>query len=193
MIKVGMIGLGGMGRPVAECIARAGFPLVVADLRPEPVSDLVAAGAGAAATPAEVAARSDIVIASLPSNEASEEVALGPDGVLAGGERRRCLRRYQHHLARADPAGCRTCGCLRRRCARCSGERRRAATPGWRSHGDGWRRGGDILPCRAGAQGLRQHRVPRGRHRSGGDGQARQQPDHGPATRRLRSKACCSA
>ncbi|MCY4588977.1 MAG: NAD(P)-dependent oxidoreductase [Alphaproteobacteria bacterium] len=83
-MKVGMIGLGGMGRPVAECILRAGFPLVVADLRQEPVAALTAAGASSAASPARVAELSDVVIASLPSNAASEEVALGPDGVLAG-------------------------------------------------------------------------------------------------------------
>ena len=85
-MKVGTIGLGGMGGPIAECILRAGHEVTVADLRPERVAILAAAGATAAATPAEVAAASDIVIASLPSNAASEEVALGPDGALAGAK-----------------------------------------------------------------------------------------------------------
>ena len=83
-MNVGMIGLGGMGRPVAECILKAGFGLAVADLREEAVRDLVNLGARAAGTPREVASAADIVVASLPSNEASEEVALGEDGVLAG-------------------------------------------------------------------------------------------------------------
>ena len=83
-MKIGMIGLGGMGKPIAECIRRQDFPLTVTDLRQEPVDDLVRAGASAASSPAEVASQADIVIASLPSNAASEEVALGPDGVLAG-------------------------------------------------------------------------------------------------------------
>lgn len=85
-MKVGMIGLGGMGKPIAECIARAGLPLTVRDLRAGPVQELVAAGAVAASSPAEVAACSDVVIASLPTNAASEEVALGADGVLAGAK-----------------------------------------------------------------------------------------------------------
>jgi 3-hydroxyisobutyrate dehydrogenase-like beta-hydroxyacid dehydrogenase len=85
-MKVGMIGLGGMGKPIAECILRTGFELTVADLRPEQVAALVNAGAASAKTPAEVAEASDIVIASLPSNAASEDVALGPNGVLAGAK-----------------------------------------------------------------------------------------------------------
>ena len=85
-MKVGMIGLGGMGKPIAECILRERFDLTVADLRQGQVDALVSAGAKSAQTPAELAAASDIVIASLPSNAASEEVALGPDGVLAGAK-----------------------------------------------------------------------------------------------------------
>ena len=81
-----MIGLGGMGKSIAECILNAGFELTVADLRERPVQDLVGLGAGSASTPREVASASDIVVASLPSNEASEEVALGADGVLAGAK-----------------------------------------------------------------------------------------------------------
>ena len=85
-MKVGMIGLGGMGKPVAECILRGGFYLTVADLRQGQVDALVSAGAKSAKTPAEIAAVSDIVVSSLPSNAASEEVALGPNGVLAGAK-----------------------------------------------------------------------------------------------------------
>ena len=85
-MNVGMIGLGGMGRHVAECILNAGFTLTVADLRERPVQELVELGARSAGTAREVASASDIVVASLPSNEASEAVALGPDGVLAGAK-----------------------------------------------------------------------------------------------------------
>ena len=81
-----MIGLGGMGKSIAECILNAGFELTVADLRAKPVSDLVNLGARPASTPSEVASAADIVVASLPSNEASVEVALGTDGVLAGAK-----------------------------------------------------------------------------------------------------------
>ena len=75
-----------MGRHLAECILNAGFELTVADLRQRPVRDLVDLGAKAAVTPREVASASDIVVASLPSNEASEQVALGADGALAGAK-----------------------------------------------------------------------------------------------------------
>ena len=83
-MKVGFIGLGGIGKPMATCIARAGFELTVNDLREQPLKDLEQHGARIAPTAREVASASDIVLASLPSNEASEEVALGADGVLAG-------------------------------------------------------------------------------------------------------------
>ena len=85
-MNVGMIGLGGMGKSLAECMLNAGFTLTVADLRPRPVQELATLGAKAARTAREVASASDIVVASLPSNEASQEVALGTDGVLAGAK-----------------------------------------------------------------------------------------------------------
>ena len=85
-MKVGFIGLGGIGKPMAINVARAGFELTVCDLREGPVNELTTLGATAAASPREVATSSDIILASLPSNEASIEVALGPKGVLAGTE-----------------------------------------------------------------------------------------------------------
>ena len=87
-MKVGFIGLGGIGKPMATCIARSGFELTVNDLREQPLKDLERHGARVVRTSREVASASDIVLASLPSNEASEEVALGADGVLAGASGR---------------------------------------------------------------------------------------------------------
>ena len=87
MVKVGMVGLGGMGKAIAINIAKAGFEFTVADLREEPLKELKENGASIADSPRDVAAAADIVLASLPSNEASEKVALGPDGVLAGSKR----------------------------------------------------------------------------------------------------------
>ena len=86
MVKVGMVGLGGMGKAIAINIAKAGFEFSVADLREEPLKELKENGASIADSPRDVAAAADIVLASLPSNEASEKVALGPDGVLAGSK-----------------------------------------------------------------------------------------------------------
>ncbi len=85
-MRVGFIGLGGIGKPMAINVARAGFELTVHDLRDQPVRELREQGAGVAGSAAEVAAASDIVLASLPSNAASLDVALGSDGVLAGAE-----------------------------------------------------------------------------------------------------------
>ena len=85
-MNVGFVGLGGMGKPMAVNILKAGFQLTVNDIREKPVRELVQLGAKAGASPKEVAASSNIVLTSLPSIEASEEVALGNNGVLAGAK-----------------------------------------------------------------------------------------------------------
>ncbi len=85
-MKVGMVGLGGMGKAIAINIAKAGFEFTVNDIREAPVRELEGLGAKVASSPREVAGASDIVLVSLPSNEASEQVALGPDGALAGSK-----------------------------------------------------------------------------------------------------------
>lgn len=85
-MKVGFIGLGGIGKPMAINVAKAGFELTVHDLRGQPLEELRQHAARVAANAREVAAASDIVLASLPSNEASSDVALGTDGVLAGAK-----------------------------------------------------------------------------------------------------------
>lgn len=84
MERVGFIGLGNMGGAIAERIRLAGFPLVVYDKRPEAAGPLVAQGVTLAASPAEVARASDVVLTSLPAPPDVEAVALGDDGVLAG-------------------------------------------------------------------------------------------------------------
>jgi 3-hydroxyisobutyrate dehydrogenase-like beta-hydroxyacid dehydrogenase len=89
-MAVGFIGLGTMGAPMARNIIKHGHELIVADIQPASVAALVAAGAAAAATPREVAARSEIVITMLPDAPDVERVALGADGVVAG-IRRDCV------------------------------------------------------------------------------------------------------
>ena len=83
-MNVGFIGLGTMGAPMARNILKKGHRLIVADVVPEAVASLAAAGATAAATPRDVAAASDIVITMLPDAPDVERVALGPDGIVAG-------------------------------------------------------------------------------------------------------------
>jgi len=82
---IGFIGLGVMGAPMAGHLARAGHPLTLLDANAEIARDLASTlGATAVATPAEVAARSDIVITMLPNGSVVQQVALGEQGLLQG-------------------------------------------------------------------------------------------------------------
>lgn len=81
---VGFIGLGTIGGPMARNIVGKGFPLVVFDLDQRKVADLLALGAQARATAAEVAAASDITITMVPDAPDVEKVALGAGGILDG-------------------------------------------------------------------------------------------------------------
>ena len=82
---IGFIGLGVMGAPMAGHLARAGHPLTLLDANADTARDLAATlGAKAASTPAEVAARSDIVITMLPNGSVVQQVALGEQGLLQG-------------------------------------------------------------------------------------------------------------
>jgi hypothetical protein len=81
---VGFVGLGQMGGPMTRRLLAAGHGLVVHDVRREAVEGLVAAGAKPAASPAEVAARAEMVLVSLSTPEVVREVALGPDGLIRG-------------------------------------------------------------------------------------------------------------
>src|SRR5579862_8262854 len=80
---IGFIGLGNMGRPMAANLCRKGFPVRVYDVNPVPVAALVALGARAGASVADVAQASDVVITMLPSSAIVEQVVAGVDGVLA--------------------------------------------------------------------------------------------------------------
>ena len=88
-MDIGFIGLGKMGFPMARRLVEAGHALVVFDQRKEAVDKLVALGAKAAASPKEVADRAETVLASLPSLQASLEVATGAGGVIEGSKVRR--------------------------------------------------------------------------------------------------------
>jgi 2-hydroxy-3-oxopropionate reductase len=84
MLTVGYIGLGLMGKSIARNIRKAGFPLVVHNRSRNAVEELVAEGAKAAGSPAEVAAQVDVVFTSLPDTPDVENVVLGERGILAG-------------------------------------------------------------------------------------------------------------
>ncbi len=83
-MKVGFIGLGTMGASMASNIQKAGFELVVNDIRREAAAPHLAAGATWADTPRKVGEASDVVLTSLPAPPDVELVALGAEGLLAG-------------------------------------------------------------------------------------------------------------
>jgi 3-hydroxyisobutyrate dehydrogenase-like beta-hydroxyacid dehydrogenase len=83
-MDIGFIGLGNMGQPMARRLIAAGHKLVVFDTRNDAVAPLVALGAQVASSPADVADRVETVMASLPSLQISEKVALGEGGVIQG-------------------------------------------------------------------------------------------------------------
>jgi len=87
MKKLGFIGCGTMGKPMALKLIKTGYQLVVHDINPEPIKGLVKAGATAANSPREVAQQVEIVITVLPSSPHVEQVMYGPDGVLEGLKR----------------------------------------------------------------------------------------------------------
>jgi 3-hydroxyisobutyrate dehydrogenase-like beta-hydroxyacid dehydrogenase len=88
-MEIGFIGLGKMGFPMARRLVDAGHQLTVLDTRKEAVEKLVALGAQAAASPKEIADRVETVMASLPSLQASLQVATGPGGVIEGSRAKR--------------------------------------------------------------------------------------------------------
>src|SRR5688500_5352599 len=84
MANVGVIGLGAMGAPMARNLLKGGHVVTVFARRAEAMAPLVSAGATAAASPAEVASRSDVTITMVIDTRAVEEVALGPRGIIEG-------------------------------------------------------------------------------------------------------------
>jgi len=82
MKKIGFIGLGIMGKPMAKNLLKAGYSLTVYDIRPEPVKEVVAAGAQEGKSSKDVAEKSEVVITMLPNSPEVKEAVLGEDGVL---------------------------------------------------------------------------------------------------------------
>jgi len=82
--RIGYIGLGLMGKPIAHNIMKAGFPLTVHNRSRGPVEELVAEGAELADSPRAVAEASDVVFTNLPDSPDVEQVVLGPNGLIEG-------------------------------------------------------------------------------------------------------------
>jgi len=83
-MRVGFIGLGNMGEPLAGFVLKAGFPLVVHDIRREAAAPLLEQGAVWAVSPRAVAAQCDVICTCVPGPPEMQAVILGPNGVLEG-------------------------------------------------------------------------------------------------------------
>lgn len=83
-MKVGFIGLGNMGNPMAANVLKARHDLTVYDVRRERGRNLEEAGAKWAMSPKDVAAQSEVVLSALPGPREVEAVVLGEEGVFAG-------------------------------------------------------------------------------------------------------------
>ena len=82
--KIGLIGLGHMGKPMARNLHQAGAEVTVSSRSPGPVDALAGEGLNPAANPREVAVAADIVITMVSDTAAVDQVLHGPDGVIAG-------------------------------------------------------------------------------------------------------------
>ena len=82
--RIGFIGVGTMGKPMASNLIRAGHQLTVYDLNPRPVEELAGLGAEPAGSAAAAVGGSELAIAMLPSSPNVEAAVLGPGGVLEG-------------------------------------------------------------------------------------------------------------
>ncbi len=83
---IGFIGLGAMGRGMAANCVKHGFKLEVLDIAPGPVAALVALGAKAASSAAELAKRCSIIVTVLPTGREVDQIVMGPDGLYANAK-----------------------------------------------------------------------------------------------------------
>ena len=86
-MKIGFIGLGIMGKPMAKNLLKAGHEVVCFDVVAANVADVVASGAVAAKSSADVASQVPVVITMLPNSPHVKSVVLGKDGVLEGAKK----------------------------------------------------------------------------------------------------------
>jgi 2-hydroxy-3-oxopropionate reductase len=84
MERIGFIGLGAMGKPMAQNLMKAGYPLNVFTRTRSKIEDLLAAGACWCDTPKEIAEKSDVVITMLPDTPDVEQALAGAKGVFEG-------------------------------------------------------------------------------------------------------------
>jgi len=87
MTRIGFIGVGTMGLPMAKNLVKKGFTVTAFDANPDAVKAAAAAGMTAAASAAEAVATADLVVTMLPSSPHVEAVYTGDGGVLAAARK----------------------------------------------------------------------------------------------------------
>jgi 2-hydroxy-3-oxopropionate reductase len=86
MTKIGFIGLGTMGKPMAKKLLNAGYSLLINDITRDSMDDLKRSGAKASDSYSYIAGESEIVISMLPESHHVEEVVFGKNGILEGAK-----------------------------------------------------------------------------------------------------------
>jgi 2-hydroxy-3-oxopropionate reductase len=84
MKTIGFIGLGIMGKPMAKNLLKAGYQLIVYDIKADPVGELVKTGAKKGTSSQDVATQSEIIITMLPNSPEVKDAVLGDNGVIYG-------------------------------------------------------------------------------------------------------------
>lgn len=86
MYKIGFIGLGIMGKPMAKNLLKAGYQLVVYDVNTVATMELINSGASEGKSPSDVASRCEIIITMLPNSPEVREVTLDKNGIIHGAK-----------------------------------------------------------------------------------------------------------
>jgi len=84
--KIGFIGLGAMGKPMAANMIKSGYEVSIYDIRPEPMEELKPLGPNLSTSPKEVAQNSDVIITMLLSSPHVETVVLSENGIIEGAK-----------------------------------------------------------------------------------------------------------
>ena len=105
MARIGFIGLGNMGLPMAQNLLKAGHQVEGVDVNPAAVEKLKAAGGAGVETAKIAAARADVVITMLPSGKEVREVYLGSSGIIENANAGHAADRLLDHRRRNRARG----------------------------------------------------------------------------------------
>ena len=172
--RIGFVGLGIMGRPMAGHLVDAGYETTVFDLLPDAVAQLEQKGASAGSSPADVADRSDITITMVPDSQHVEAAIAGPEGIIEGATPGSVVIDMSHHFAHGRPEARGQVEATGRRNARRPGDRRRDRRNQRESLHTRWGRRRCVRAVPPCAAGPRRRGNPHGPGRLGAHGQTGQ-------------------